>query len=344
MSDFSAINPDALRSVDSLPITGTNVDMLDMRLVEAHVRRAQDNGRIRGPDDPLGYLREKCCLVGSEGEEAVTLAGLLCFGREPQEIFRQAVIDIGHWRGTEPLSFEVVHLEKNISGNLFDQLARVESYLWTNIHHGMTLADRSFQRTEVHEYPRAVLRELCVNMIAHRDYTNYRSAARVQLFRNRIEWISPGGLPPGITVENLLHEQASRNPMILDILYEAGFVEAIGQGLNTVVAVLEREEMARPEFMDTGASFIVTVFGRPLDLFYGGTTYAQLNDSQRRILSVLRARPGLTPRDIVAQFPDRARRSLQRDLGGLVEAGLIIPSGEGRALRYDLAATTPSDE
>jgi len=56
----------------------------------------------------------------------------------------------------------------------------------------------------VHEYPAAVIRELIVNLLAHRDYTNGLSAARVQLFGNRIEWVSPGGLPPGVTVENIL--------------------------------------------------------------------------------------------------------------------------------------------
>jgi ATP-dependent DNA helicase RecG len=344
MGDRSVINPEALRGSDSQAVVGTSIEMLDMRLVESHLRRATDNGRLTGPHDPLGYLRHNHCLVTLDDQEVVTLAGLMCFGRSPQDLFRQAVIDIGHWRGSEPLSFEVVHLEKNIGGTLFDQLARVESYLWTNIHHGMTLANRSFQRTEVHEYPRAVLRELCVNMIAHRDYTNFRAAARVQLFRNRIEWISPGGLPPGVTVENLLSEQVARNPVILNILFEAGFVEAIGQGLNTVVHVLEREGMAKPIFRDTGASFVVTVFGRPLDLFSGGEAYQDLNDSQHKILSLLRTRPGLSPRDIAAQFPERAKRSIQRDLSGLVEAGLIAAAGEGRALRYDLAPPRPESE
>jgi ATP-dependent DNA helicase RecG len=208
----------------------------------------------------------------------------------------------------------------------------------------MTLAKGSFQRIEVHEYPRAVLRELCVNMIAHRDYTNFRSAARVHLFRNRIEWTSPGGLPPGVTIANILSEQVARNPIILNILFEAGFVEAIGQGLNTVVHVLDREGMAKPIFVDSGASFVVTVFGRPLDLFYGGAIYQNLNESQYKILSLLHARPGLTPRDIAAQFPDRAKRSIQRDLSGLVESRLIEAVGEGRALRYDLASSLLPDE
>jgi predicted HTH transcriptional regulator len=336
MTQDGVINPSNLRGADSRAVIGSCAEDLDLGLVEAHLRRATETDRLKGPRDPLGYLRYSECLATVDGVEMATLAGLMCFGRNPQALFRQAVIDIGHWRGSEPLSTEVVHLEKNIGGTLFDQLARVENYLWSNIHHGMTLSE-GFQRREVHEYPRAVLRELSVNMIAHRDYTNFRSAARIQLFRNRIEWISPGGLPPGITVDNLLREQSARNPAILNILFESGYVEAIGQGLDTVVHTLKSEGMNSPAFHDTGASFIVTVLGRPLNLFYGGDAYQSLNESQHKILSLLRARPGLTPRDIGAQYPNRAKRSLQRDLGGLVEAGLIVATGEGRALRYDLA-------
>jgi predicted HTH transcriptional regulator len=184
------------------------------------------------------------------------------------------VVDIGHYRGIETVSYEVVHMEKDIGGTIFDQLARVETYLWNNTHHGMTLAEASLQRVPVHEYPIAVIHELIVNLLAHRDYTNGLSSARVQLFSNRIEWVSPGGLPPGVTVENILSSQASRNPAILTILYEAGYVEAFGQGLDTVVAELRREGLAPPHFEDTGASFVVTVYGRPLELFSREGVYA----------------------------------------------------------------------
>jgi ATP-dependent DNA helicase RecG len=330
----TAIKLADLRSADSVPIADTGPDLLDLEKVRAHIARASENGRLNGPPDPEAYLLHKQCAVATPDGVQLTLAGLLCFGRDPQRLIPRAVIDLGHYRGIEPLSYEVVHLEKEVGGTIFDQLARVESYIWTNIHHGMTLADRGFQRIEVHEYPRAVIRELSVNMIAHRDYTNFRSASRIQIFRNRIEWISPGGLPPGITVDNILEEQAARNPVVMSILYENGFVEAFGQGLNTTVAVLRQEAMEAPHFHDTGASFIVTVYGRPLDLFYGGGVYADLNESQRKILAVVRNRRGMSPRELKAAFPERARRSLQRDLGGLVEAGLIAPAGEGRALKY----------
>jgi predicted HTH transcriptional regulator len=337
MTQNSILEPPALRSFDSLPVRTATPDMIDMEKVAAHISRLVKERQYQGPTDSTEYLYHRRCLAAAGNETLATLAGLICFGYNPQELFPRAVVDIGHYRGIETVSYEVVHLEKDIGGTIFDQLARVETYLRNNTHHGMTLAEGSLQRVPVHEYPAAVIRELIVNLLAHRDYTNGLSSARVQLFSNRIEWVSPGGLPPGVTVENILSSQASRNPAILTILYEAGYVEAFGQGLDTVVAELRREAMQPPYFEDTGASFIVTVYGRPLELFSREGVYASLNDRQRKILQSIRSRGMLSPREMLLLFPDgTTQRTLQRDLQHLLTASLIVAEGKGRAVRYRL--------
>ena len=336
MSDQATfLEPPAMQSTDSLPVRASTPDLIDIEKVALHIDRASGRGRYRGTTDPIEYLLEKKCLVRIGAEIYATLAGILCFGHNPQAMFPRAVVDIGHYRGAETLSYEVVNLEKNIGGTIFDQLARIESYLSANTYHGMTLSDASYQRVEVHEYPQAVIRELGVNMIAHRDYANYMSSCQVQKFKNRISWVSPGGLPPGMTVENILTAQASRNPNILSILYEAGYVEAFGQGLDTVVRVLTEEEMTPPDFKDTGVSFMVTVYGRPLELMQPqNEIYGSLTDAQRMILTLIRAKGEVPPRDIRTLFADRAERSIQRDLKALTEANLIIAIGGSRSLRY----------
>ena len=338
---FLEASTSARQSADQQPVRGATRNVLDLKKVTAHITTAVERGRYDGPIDPTAYLLRKKCLVEVEDELFATLAGILCFAHQPQELFPRAVIDIGHYRGIDPVSYEVVHLEKDIGGTIFDQLARVETYLWTNTHHGMTLSKGSFQRVEVHEYPQIVVRELCVNMLAHRDYAIDGSAARVMLFRNRIEWASPGGLPPHVTVENILNEQFSRNPAILSILYEAGYVEAFGQGLDTVVAVSKQEGLPPPTFRDTGASFIVTAFGRPLDVFLGEGIYGQLSESQRKILGLIRSRGEVPPREIRELFRDRTERSIQRDIKSLIEAGLVASMGEARAIRYRLSDDSP---
>lgn len=334
MSEFPGLDESHLRSVDSLPIRGTSLDDIDLDQVAAHIAQASEGDRYKGTREPLAYLQHQQCVVTLGDTMHATPAGILCFGRNPQNIFPHAVVDLGHYRGLEPVSYDVLHLEKGIGGTLFDQIDRVEGYLWANTHHGMTVGAGA-RRVELHEYPRVVLRELVVNLIAHRDYTNFHSTARIQKLRDRIEWVSPGGLPPGVTVENLLSAQSSRNRSIVTILYQAGLVEAFGQGLDTVVAVLKREELQPPRFEDLGAFFQVTVWGRPLTLFSDIEVAARLSDRQRRILTFIRAQRRATPRDLGGLFDEQVTwRSIQRDLKELSEAGLIGQEGKGRAVRY----------
>ncbi len=338
MTDTTPIEPHVQRTFDSMPVRGTSLELLDMERVASHIAAMVRRGQTIDQVEPIQYLFRRRCLVTIEQETLVTVAGLLCFGQDPQSLFPRAVVDLGHYRGFDSVSYELVHLERDIGGTIFDQLIRVETYLWSNTHHGMTLTEGSLQRAQVHEYPLAVIRELIVNMLAHRDYDNHMSAARIQLFRNRIEWVSPGGLPPGVTVENILSSQASRNPNLLAILYDAGYVESFGQGLDTVVAELRREGMSPPHFEDTGQSFIVTVQGRPLELFSSDGIYGQLNERQRRILSAIRNRGSATPRDIAALFDNSTTpRTIQRDLKELTDSALVIAEGKGRAVRYRLA-------
>jgi ATP-dependent DNA helicase RecG len=324
-----------LSTVDSLPIRDTSLDDIDLAKVEAHIKRAVERGRYTGPIEPVDYLvhRRCCVLVGSQLE--VTPAGILCFGRQPQSIYGKATVDLAQYQGIDVVSFEVAHLEKDIGGTIFEQIDRVEGYLWTNTHHGMTLTDTSAQRIELHEYPRVVIRELTVNMLAHRDYTNIQAASRVQLLRNRIEWFNPGGLPAGVTVKDLLAVHQARNPQILAVLYEAGYVEAIGQGIDTVVTVLKREGMEPPRFEDSGSFFRVIVTGKPPERFYDNEIYERFSARQRKILSFIRSKRTASPGEVVEFLGDDVTpRSVQRDVRVLAEANIITIVGTGRGTKY----------
>jgi predicted HTH transcriptional regulator len=313
--------------------------MLDLDKVAAHIAKAVKLGRYHSSVEPLEYLLLNQCVVPVEEEQYATLAGILCFGHDPQAIFPSAVVDIGHYRGEEAISFEVVNIEKNIGGTIFDQLNRIEEYLKRNTHTGMILRDQGFERIEVPDYPLAVIRELGVNMLSHRDYTLVGSVARVLLFHDRIEWISPGGLLPGVRITDILDTQNSRNPVIQSILYEAGYVEALGQGLDTVVKVLREEKMQEAVFKDIGTAFIVKVFGREhkdLEQY----DYVPLSEIQKRIVNVIRARGEASLDELDRALSDRAKRTIQADLDRLIEANIVERVGQTRATRYHLKKAT----
>ena len=80
----------------------------------------------------------------------------------------------------------------------------------------------------------------------------------------------------------------------------------------------------------------MTVYGQSLDVLGGNGLFADLNPAQRRILALLRTRPDISFREVRELLPDRAERSIQRDIRGLIDAQLIAASGSARALRYHL--------
>ncbi len=320
-------------SIDGIPIAGTSIEMLDLPLVSTHIRTAVRSNRYNGPEDPVLYLRRQRCLVEVDGQLSVTLAGLLCFGKDPQTLYPNAVVDLGQYRGTKPTSTDATMIRKNLGGTIFQQLEQAITFVSERMQTRSVLLPQSITRIDITEYPQVVCRELCLNMLCHRDYVSERAASRIMLLSDRIEWISPGGLQPGMTIENILYSQKSRNPIIMSICYEAGLVESFGQGLDTVVEELARESLRPPVFLDTGHSFNVTVYGRDMATDQGIATDRVY---QRLIIEALATRGRLTMFDLVALFPERARRTLQRDLATMVDDQQIVRRGGGRSIYYTL--------
>lgn len=98
-------------------------------------------------------------------------------------------------------------------------------------------------------HERAV-REAILNAVCHRDY---RLAGNifVRQYSRRIEITSPGGLPPEVTLENILDRQSPRNRRIADIFAKCGLVERSGQGMNLIFETAIRESKPLPGFSGT---------------------------------------------------------------------------------------------
>lgn len=323
---------------DTQPVRTTSWADLNLELVEEHIAQASRRGRYAGEQDPIQYLLDHRGAVDVDDQDmpVPTIAGILLFGHAPQRLLPHATVDIGHFYGTHSISTEVVHMEKSVSGHITTQIEKIERYLWSNIHHGFRLGDGA-QRIEEHEYPPSVLRELTVNALAHRDYTSGQ-VTRVSLFRDRIEWDNPGRLPAGVTIATIRQSQMPRNPAILNFLYQAGFVEGFGMGWDTVFQALQDEELPPPVLQETPASFLVTVYGRPrLGFVEPILLSTEVTGIQAEIYHMVVEQGSVSRSEVEQLLPDRSARSIQRDLQALVDLGLIVISGAGRALRYRIA-------
>jgi ATP-dependent DNA helicase RecG len=318
---------------------GAWLDDLDPGQIEAYRKELER----RHPGSPLGQLPVDKLLVqvGAAAKEQgwirPTLTGVLFFGREPQRFYPSFTITFLHFAGrstTGTESGDTLYLDnREFRGTIPSMIDAVRAAIFEKLSRQAVL--EGFVRQDVPEYPEAAYREAVVNAVAHRDYELAGSYIQVRLFADRLEVQSPGGLGGHLTVDNIAYEQYTRNPHIMHLLEDTGYVERRGLGVDQMIRAMNRAGREPPVFENRGSSFWVTLKGaapaKPLpDLARLG-----LNDRQIRAVSHLRRSGRLTNRDYQQEFGVSERTALY-DLQGLVEAGLALPVSSGRGRYYIL--------
>ncbi len=116
------------------------------------------------------------------------------------------------------------------------------------------------RRQNVPEYPMRALREAITNAVMHRDWFFEGANVFVEIYTDRIEIISPGSLPKGLTPTELGRTSVRRNALIADLLHRIDFIEKAGTGIRRIREEAKRLDCPEPEF-DSKA--FVTVIFRP---------------------------------------------------------------------------------
>jgi ATP-dependent DNA helicase RecG len=88
-----------------------------------------------------------------------------------------------------------------------------------------------FKRVDIPEYPFEAIREAVVNALAHRDYLREGANVQIDIFDDRIEVTSPGGLLPGLNIKKLEGSHETRNKKICEIFHETKDMERFGTGI-----------------------------------------------------------------------------------------------------------------
>jgi len=110
-----------------------------------------------------------------------------------------------------------------------------------------------------------VVREALLNAVSHRNY-QMNGSVFVRQYRDRLVIESPGGLPAGVTLDNIIDRQAPRNRLIAEILAHCGLVERSGQGMNLIYELSVVEAKALPDFRGTDDYLVrITLNGLVLD-------------------------------------------------------------------------------
>ena len=155
---------------------------------------------------------------------------------------------------------------KNFTGDLYTIYQDCVSYAQAKLNTALIPHLRG--RHERLELPDGALREALVNAIAHRDY---RSSANVQmyLFRDRLEIVTPGGLPAGMREEDLGIKSVPRNRLLFSMFQRMGMVEQIGSGIRRIRQECLDYGVAEP-LIEVSENWVTTTFRRPAAPAAGG--------------------------------------------------------------------------
>ena len=211
--------------------------------------------------DELIFPRDlvSMCLLTDDGQ--VTNAGLLLCD---QGYLPQSKIVCTRWKGTEKGSIEGDALDDKEFTNtsLISLLSDAEAFIRNNSKNPWTI--RGMRREEKSDYPFKAVREVLVNAMIHRDYQMVGTEVHVDMFDNRVEITSPGGMLSGSRIQDLdLRRVPSmrRNEIISDIFGRLHYMDRRGSGIGRILNSYT-EFAENPQFFSNEYYFLVVLPNR----------------------------------------------------------------------------------
>lgn len=350
-------------TVDRDPVIGATQADLDDDLVAAYLARIRRRSpAFRNTERERLLVRLGVLTADADGVLRPTVAGLLCLGEYPQEFFPQLFVSFVVLPGLQmgeiaPDGRRFLDNE-TITGPIPAMVADLVAVAIRNMRAGAIVS--GIGREDRYDYPVAVIRELVVNALMHRDYSPAARGAQVQveLYPDRLVMTSPGGLFGPITVADLgseEHPSTSRNQTLAAMLADVevpgsrgdALCENRGSGLLSVMAELRRVGMSPPEFDVAPGRVTVKVPQHALlapdtVAWIGSLRQVGLTDEQHLGLAMMRSTGRVTNAMLQAWGVDRLAAG--RALKDLVSRGIAASSGGRRYASYHLVEELPTPD
>lgn len=249
------------------PVSGAVFADLDVRRLKNYFVRVRQQD-VPADNDEAGWAT---LLFNTEimVEDGITVSGMLLFGRTPNRFLPQAGIDAAAFPGNSkdygarersalrgPLTPLLSDADEIVEAGLVEQAL---AFVQRNTAVAGQLEEGGARREEVPAYPREAVREAVVNALVHRDYLLSSTDIELTIYDDRMEIVSPGRLPNGITPARMLTGcRAARNQLIKDVMRDYRYLENSGMGVprKIVKCMLEHNGTA-PVLIEDGERFIL---------------------------------------------------------------------------------------
>ncbi|MGF6989766.1 ATP-dependent DNA helicase RecG [Lachnospiraceae bacterium PM6-15] len=184
------------------------------------------------------------------------------------------------------------------------------------------------QRRKVERLPEKAFREALANSIVHRVW-DVKVPIRIAMDKDKIEIISPGGLPVGISKEEYLKGQVSilRNPILGNVFFRLNYIERFGTGVKRINQSYEKS-VIKPEFSFYENSLSVTLPLLSLDI-------GMLDEAEQSVYLALEKEVAHT-RETIEKRTNLNKSKVIRVLNRLIEMKMVEKTGVGRGVKYRL--------
>lgn len=308
------------RIVSETAISNLNNDKVNMFLEKSALK----TGRTFDGMQSNNVLKNIGIIAQYEDILMPTIAGMMIFANSrPQEFedLSRYIVRCVKYAGNSASTLIIDKID--IYGTLDVQVDEVLKFTHRNIRTEAKIVGS--KREERYEFPDLALREVVVNALVHRDYSNKGTYVQVTIYGNRIEVSNPGTLPPGVTIENLKNAQFSRNNIIAQVMRDMEYMEEFGRGIDLIYSQMLQWDLPEPLFKNVSNVFKVTLLDK---------SFQALNERQVKIWNYLQDRSQITAILAHSLFPNISRKTINSDLKKMQDMELIELKGAANNTFY----------
>lgn len=252
-------------------------------------------------------------------------------------------IKVAVFQGTDQTIFRD---RREFTGSLMQQMNEVYDFI--DFRNQTRATIEKLYRVDVRDYPEVAVREALLNLLVHRDYS-FSASAFISIYENRIEFVSIGGLMPGIELEDVMVGiSVCRNQDLANVFYRLHLIEAYGTGMGKIMKAYESMQV-KPVIETTKNAFkiilpninakyetenatVKTKSGTPVTVH----TEKKLSDEEEKILEYARKHGAITRNDVIGLLEVSASTAA-RVIRKMVKTNLLEQKGKARNTHYTIA-------
>lgn len=252
-------------------------------------------------------------------------------------------IKVAVFQGTDQTIFKD---RREFTGSLMQQMNEVYDFI--DFRNQTRATIEKLYRVDVRDYPEVAVREALLNLLVHRDYS-FSASAFISIYEDRIEFVSIGGLMPGIDLEDVMVGiSVCRNQDLANVFYRLHLIEAYGTGMGKIMKAYESMQV-KPVIETTKNAFkiilpninakyetenatVKTKFGTPVTVH----TEKKLSDEEEKILEYARKHGAITRNDVIGLLEVSASTAA-RVIRKMVKTNLLEQKGKARNTHYTIA-------